>query len=110
MSEQGPDVALIVALSPLVLPLFDVIRVFIVRLCTGKSPFLPDKGHIHHLLLATGLKAPLVMIAMLLIQAGIFLLDYGLAENVEINVIMGIDAGIYLLLVAVALLLKKRTQ
>ena len=32
-------------------PLIDVLRVFILRIKNGKSPFLPDKNHLHHLLL-----------------------------------------------------------
>lgn len=37
-------------------PLFDVLRVFVLRIfITKKSPFRPDKNHIHHRLLALGL-------------------------------------------------------
>lgn len=39
----------------LILPLFDTARVFTLRLLRGKSPFYPDKNHIHHLLLKSGL-------------------------------------------------------
>jgi len=44
-----------VAVSILILPLFDTFRVFIVRLFRGKSPLHPDRRHIHHLLLDSGL-------------------------------------------------------
>lgn len=44
-----------VAIGLLILPAFDTTRVFINRLKEGKSPFQPDKNHIHHLLLRTGL-------------------------------------------------------
>ena len=47
--------AFVMAFAPLIVPCFDVIRVYIHRIRTGKSPFLPDKNHIHHLLLRTGL-------------------------------------------------------
>jgi len=33
------------------LPLFDVIRVFSVRILQGNSPFSPDRNHIHHILI-----------------------------------------------------------
>lgn len=33
------------------LPLFDTIRIFILRIKQGKSPFRPDKQHLHHTLL-----------------------------------------------------------
>lgn len=44
----------IIAISVLILPLFDTLRVFIIRTMQGKSPFRPDKNHLHHNLLALG--------------------------------------------------------
>ena len=35
----------------LLYPLVDLLRVFIIRLYNGLSPFYPDKNHIHHLIL-----------------------------------------------------------
>ena len=43
-----------VAIGILILPLFDTLRVFIIRVLQGKSPFHPDRAHIHHLLLDAG--------------------------------------------------------
>lgn len=37
-------------LSIVLIPVFDTIRVFALRIWNGKSPFSPDKTHIHHLL------------------------------------------------------------
>jgi UDP-GlcNAc:undecaprenyl-phosphate GlcNAc-1-phosphate transferase len=36
------------------IPVFDTIRVFSLRMWKGKSPFTPDKTHIHHLLTTNG--------------------------------------------------------
>ncbi len=44
-----------VAIGILILPLFDTLRVFTMRVLKGKSPFYPDRTHIHHLLLDHGL-------------------------------------------------------
>lgn len=44
-----------IALAILILPLYDTARVFTRRILNGKSPFYPDKTHIHHLLLDCGL-------------------------------------------------------
>lgn len=44
-----------VAIGIMILPLFDTMRVFVLRVIKGKSPFSPDKNHIHHLLLEAGL-------------------------------------------------------
>ena len=43
-----------VAIGILILPLFDTLRVFTMRILKGKSPFNPDRTHIHHLLLDFG--------------------------------------------------------
>jgi len=39
------------AIAILILPLFDTLRVFTMRLLKGNSPFHPDRTHIHHLLI-----------------------------------------------------------
>lgn len=44
-----------VAIGILIIPLFDTLRVFTMRILKGKSPFDPDRTHIHHLLLDSGL-------------------------------------------------------
>ncbi|MFN2439222.1 MAG: glycosyltransferase family 4 protein [Chitinophagaceae bacterium] len=44
----------ILVLAIVIVPVFDTIRVFSLRIWTGKSPFAPDKTHIHHLLTNNG--------------------------------------------------------
>ena len=43
-----------VAIGILVVPLFDTLRVFTLRVLKGNSPFHPDRTHIHHLLIDLG--------------------------------------------------------
>ena len=43
-----------VTIGILIIPLYDTLRVFTTRIIKGKSPFYPDKTHIHHLLLDLG--------------------------------------------------------
>ena len=43
-----------VAVGILIVPLFDTLRVFILRAMRGKSPFHPDRTHVHHLLIDIG--------------------------------------------------------
>ncbi len=38
-----------------IFPIFDTIRVFIIRILRGGSPFQPDRRHIHHMLIDLGL-------------------------------------------------------
>jgi UDP-GlcNAc:undecaprenyl-phosphate/decaprenyl-phosphate GlcNAc-1-phosphate transferase len=42
------------ALSVVAIPVFDTLRVFALRIWSGRSPFSPDKNHIHHLLTNNG--------------------------------------------------------
>ena len=49
------DSAPAVAIGILIIPLFDTLRAFTIRVLQGRSPFSPDKNHIHHSLLALGL-------------------------------------------------------
>jgi len=46
---------LIFVLALFSFPLLDTIRVFCIRVKSGKSPFVADKNHIHHRLLDCGL-------------------------------------------------------
>lgn len=43
-----------IGFSILIVPLLDTLRVFSIRIFKGRSPFAPDRNHIHHLLLDRG--------------------------------------------------------
>jgi UDP-GlcNAc:undecaprenyl-phosphate GlcNAc-1-phosphate transferase len=43
-----------IAVAILIIPILDTLRVFILRILAGTSPFSPDKNHIHHRLIALG--------------------------------------------------------
>jgi UDP-N-acetylmuramyl pentapeptide phosphotransferase/UDP-N-acetylglucosamine-1-phosphate transferase len=45
----------VLAFGILIIPLYDLLRVFTVRIIRKKSPFHPDKIHIHHKLLELGM-------------------------------------------------------
>jgi len=34
----------------LIIPIIDMLRLFIIRIFNGKNPFLPDRNHIHHII------------------------------------------------------------
>ncbi|MDR1592589.1 MAG: undecaprenyl/decaprenyl-phosphate alpha-N-acetylglucosaminyl 1-phosphate transferase [Prevotellaceae bacterium] len=55
----------VVAICVLFVPLFDTVRIVLTRLKQGRSPIKPDKNHIHHLLLRTGLKHRQVTLVLL---------------------------------------------
>jgi UDP-GlcNAc:undecaprenyl-phosphate/decaprenyl-phosphate GlcNAc-1-phosphate transferase len=72
----------VVALSALLLPIYDTLRVFLRRMSQGKSPFHADKTHIHHMMLDCGFShmqatAILVMLSMVCVIITVLLRDLG---------------------------------
>ena len=57
-----------VAICVLSIPLFDTLRVMLTRIKKKVSPFHPDRNHIHHLLLKTGLKHRQVTFVLLAVS------------------------------------------
>lgn len=43
------------AICIIIIPLFDTLRIFIIRISKKQSPFAPDKSHMHHVLMRLGL-------------------------------------------------------
>lgn len=74
---------MVVAFAPLAIPCLDVIRVFVHRIVRGMSPFLPDKSHIHHKLLALGIPQRWAMTTILATSSAL------IAANLLMSVHMG---------------------
>ncbi|MBK8556361.1 MAG: undecaprenyl/decaprenyl-phosphate alpha-N-acetylglucosaminyl 1-phosphate transferase [Lewinellaceae bacterium] len=55
-----------IAVSILIFPLFDTLRVFARRVMAGRSPFAPDKTHLHHKLLELGLSHQMATLALVM--------------------------------------------
>ncbi len=45
----------IIVMVLLIVPIFDTLRVFIVRIVKGGSPFVADRNHMHHILIDSGM-------------------------------------------------------
>lgn len=75
-----------VVLGLLMLPVFDTCRVFVSRISKGKSPFYPDKNHIHHKLLQLNRTHLQSTGILLLMEAGYVILNAILAEICHISI------------------------
>ena len=51
-----------IAFAILIVPLFDTLRVFSLRIFNRRSPFSPDRNHIHHFLLDLGLSQRMITV------------------------------------------------
>jgi UDP-GlcNAc:undecaprenyl-phosphate/decaprenyl-phosphate GlcNAc-1-phosphate transferase len=64
----------------LMIPLFDTLRVFGLRILARRSPFSPDRNHIHHFLLDLGLNHRKVALTCLAANAAFIALAYFLRQ------------------------------
>src|SRR5690606_9627613 len=53
-----------IAFSILMIPLMDTLRVFAIRIINRRSPFSPDRNHLHHILLDRGMSHPAIALTL----------------------------------------------
>jgi hypothetical protein len=74
------DSAPAISIAILIVPLFDTLRVFTIRIMRGQHPFIADNRHIHHLMLKTGYSHKrstfMISLAQIFIIALAFSLDH----------------------------------
>jgi len=77
--------------SLLIYPLFDTLRVFVIRLLEKRSPFSPDRNHLHHLLIEaklTHLQATAIVSVINIAFVIFAILTDGTNDNLFIPVIV----------------------
>lgn len=81
-------------------PLFDTLRVFFIRIKSGRSPFSADRNHIHHRLIDLGLShkyaSAIIALYTVCITCLAFLLN-DLSINLVFCIVLPVAAGIMLL-------------
>jgi UDP-N-acetylmuramyl pentapeptide phosphotransferase/UDP-N-acetylglucosamine-1-phosphate transferase len=83
------------AWSLLAVPCFDVVRVFFFRIIHGRSPFQPDKNHIHHKLMACGLSQHQALVTIVAFQLLIIAANIALEDIISSTAILCIDVAMY---------------
>lgn len=85
-----------IAVSILIIPLFDTLRVFAIRIFNRRSPFSPDRNHIHHILLDRGMSHKVVCLSLIAVNIFFVALAYTLSFlniNMLIPVIVTLAFG-----------------
>lgn len=77
-----------IAFVPLLIPCFDVLRVYGERIVNHKNPFLPDKRHIHHKLLDLGFSQRRTMVCIVIAQFLFTAVNVWLSVFVNITVLL----------------------
>lgn len=90
LPEHGADTLnpMVLAFSPLLVPGLDVVRVYLHRVRNKKNPFLPDKNHIHHKLLALGMRQRSAMITLIFTSSVFVLSNMLLSLYFDVNLIL----------------------
>ena len=96
-----------VAVGILIVPLFDTLRVFTLRMMRGKSPFNPDRNHMHHLLLDSGLSHMQTTATLVVFNLCVLLIVYKL-QFLGSLVLLLVLLAIALSFVGVIYLISKR--
>lgn len=95
---EGRGISVIaLTLSILSIPVFDTLRVMLLRILRGRSPFKPDKSHMHHLFIDMGyshLGAAVSILSMNLAIAIIWLLLWLAGASVEVQTCVVVLMGI----------------
>ncbi|HER07284.1 MAG TPA: undecaprenyl/decaprenyl-phosphate alpha-N-acetylglucosaminyl 1-phosphate transferase [Bacteroides sp.] len=76
------------AFAILIVPMIDTLRVFTVRILAGKSPFAPDRSHIHHKLLLLGFNHLQSTLLILTFNLSIILLSWSLRHLGIVRLLM----------------------
>ena len=88
----------IYAFAILIVPVLDVVRLFCHRILHHRSPFEPDRCHIHHKFLAIGLTIGQARHIIIGISLVFFLVNICLAGHVNINIILAGDVVLWTLM------------
>lgn len=86
--RSGPAMAIAI----LIVPMFDTLRIFIVRVLNKKSPFKADRNHMHHVLLDLGLTHREVSLTLYLVNIGFILLALALRNLGNLTVLLIISS------------------
>ncbi len=73
----------------LMIPLFDTLRVFAIRIIDRRSPFSPDRTHVHHFLLDIGFSHRMITFTCVTVNIGFIVLAYFL-QNLGTTTLLSI--------------------
>jgi len=71
----------------LALPILDTLSVMVQRIGEGRSPFSPDKNHLHHKLLAFGFSHHEAVMVIYVVQAALFVVAYFLRYESDLTIL-----------------------
>jgi UDP-N-acetylmuramyl pentapeptide phosphotransferase/UDP-N-acetylglucosamine-1-phosphate transferase len=89
---------LVIAVSPILIPMLDVTRVMLSRVKRHKHLFKPDRNHIHHKLMDMNLGKSTALVVLLCITSGFCAINFALMRFLNSFYIFSIDIIVWILL------------
>ena len=89
---------LVIAVSPILIPMLDVTRVMLSRIKRHKHLFKPDRNHIHHKLMDMNLGKSTALVVLLCITSGFCAINFALMRFLNSFYIFSIDIIVWILL------------
>ncbi len=86
-----------IGIAILIVPLFDTLRVFALRIFKRRSPFSPDRNHVHHFLLELGFSHTRITLLCVGTNIGFILLAFflrSLGTTIVINILLTISCAL----------------
>jgi UDP-GlcNAc:undecaprenyl-phosphate GlcNAc-1-phosphate transferase len=88
----GSEISAATPVLLLALPILDTLSVMVQRIGEGRSPFSPDKNHIHHKLLRFGFFHHEAVMVIYAVQADLFLLAYWMRYESDLAILGTVSA------------------
>lgn len=83
------DNAVVFAISLLIIPVVDTLRVFTLRIASGESPFAADRNHTHHQLLDAGISPDMASFSLWMANFGIVAFAFFL-NDLDANILLAL--------------------
>ena len=93
----------------LIVPLFDTLRVFGLRILDRRSPFSPDRIHVHHYLLDLGFSHKKITLSLVATTLG-FIATALLLRNFDCTVVVGALLALATLLIGIIYFARQRAK
>ncbi len=100
----------VIAVVVLIVPIFDTLRVFLVRILNKKSPFEGDRNHLHHIMVDLGLshmQATIILSLATVFLAACFLNFREIFTNTESLFVL---IGLFMVYLVICYLLKNKIE
>ncbi|MDE6140038.1 MAG: undecaprenyl/decaprenyl-phosphate alpha-N-acetylglucosaminyl 1-phosphate transferase [Alistipes sp.] len=93
--SDSPSGLIAFALAVLSIPVFDTVRVMLMRIARGHSPFHPDKTHLHHLFIDMGFSHAATMLCIVLLDMSVVLCwwvmhRFSVSGDIRLYVVVGL--------------------